>query len=78
VCIKRQIINSWEKHSHLHKGSNNFSLLVVSIRYRCGKQPEVLIGCGRGILTVKEINLVTSQIFFSPSERMAVLLENTK
>lgn len=76
VRIERQIINSWGKHSHLHKESNNFSLLVVSIRYRCGKQQEVLIGCGRGVLTVREIKVVTSQTFFSPSE--TVLLETTK
>lgn len=66
VCIKRQIINSWEKHGHLRKESNNCSLLVASIRYRCGKQQEVLVGCGREILTVREIKVVQAKYFFFP------------
>lgn len=53
-------------------------MLVVSVRYVCGKQQEVLVGCGRGKLVARETEVVTGQILFSPSERTAVLLKNAK
>lgn len=53
-------------------------MLVASVRYRYGEQRELLVGCDRGKLAAGEIEVVTGQILFSPSERTAVLLKNAK
>lgn len=78
-CVYLETDNEWlgkNTNRHLHRESNYGSLLVVSIRYRCGKQQEVLIDCGEGILTVWEIKVVMSQIFLSHPKEQCVLLEN--
>lgn len=49
--------------------------MVASLRYKCGEQQEVLVGCGRGKLASREREVGTGQILFSPFERTAVLLK---
>lgn len=53
-------------------------MLVISLRYKCGEQQEVLVGCGRGKLAAREREVVIGQILFSLFERTAVLLKKAK